>query len=278
MLEQTLQVMWEELVLQQIQDLFEPFREDPFADEDTPHLAYDHDTRVGTWRDPDSGVNWVLTPEAHRHDDFGAMDSLFFDLADVLVGFIPYVGDAADIGELVYAWQTGRDRWGRPVTDFQLALMTIGSALPFVSSGFVRGAGKILRNLPGALPDVSSLRLFTPSGWSDDFPVAEAEAALAQPSVLRDAGVASGSKRQAQDTENLVKALAADSADEATSAIESFASRLIDETQDGWLTVDDLVSDDGAGFAIASLQTSYTRFLRDNPGIGPVEWLEAVDG
>jgi hypothetical protein len=96
--------------------------------------------------------------------------------------------------------------------------------------------------------------------------------------VLREPGVASGSRRQARDAESLMTALAADSADEATSAIGSLARRLVDGTQDGWLTVDDLLSDDGTGFAAASLQTSYTRFLRDNPGIGPAAWLEATGG
>ena len=66
-------------------------------------------------------------------------------VADLLVGLVPIVGDAVDVAEFGWALYDGTDRWGRPVTYFDLAIMGACAALPFASSGLVRGAAR--RNL-----------------------------------------------------------------------------------------------------------------------------------
>jgi hypothetical protein len=270
--QQVLVEMWKGLVLQRIQDLFEAGRDDPFADDGVPHLAYDSAAGQASRHDPDSGADLVLTPAAHRHEDFGAMDSLFFSLADTGVGFIPFVGDAAEIGELVYAWQTGRDRWGRPVSNRQLAGMFAGAALPFVSVPVIHGMSEAAAQLLERLPDGIVVRTFSLAARALNFAAGDAEAAMRQPSVLERSTLAAGSRADRQASERLVETLVED-AGTSSSAGAGFGAYLMLETTDGWLTVDDLVSDDGAGFAINSLQTAYTRFLRDNPGVDPVTWI-----
>jgi hypothetical protein len=59
--------------------------------------------------------------------------------ADVGIGFIPIVGDAADAAELVASFATGTDKWGNPVTNFDRILMGAGMVLPFVSGRVLRG-------------------------------------------------------------------------------------------------------------------------------------------
>ncbi|GIH22706.1 hypothetical protein Aph01nite_10160 [Acrocarpospora phusangensis] len=269
--------LWDVLLPDAVLDFFEAGREHPFADADVPRVSYDSAAGQGSWQDQDAGVTYTLTPAVHELGDFGAMDSLFFDLVDVATGFIPFVGDAADIAELIHAWQTGRDRWGRPITDFELTLMMACAAVPFVSSPFVREAAQALRELPEAATGLLPSRLFTPAARRADYPVGQVEAALAQPSVLRPATPAGASPRRRRDTEALVAAAAEDAATGAPLP-SRLAERLLDGTREGWPTVDDLLSEDGTGFASSSLQTAYTRFLRDNPGVGPAEWIEAGDG
>jgi hypothetical protein len=60
---------------------------------------------------------------------------------DVAFGVIPVVGDAIDLLELAWAAMSGRDRWGQRVGPLDMALMALGSALPFVSNTAMRRAG-----------------------------------------------------------------------------------------------------------------------------------------
>lgn len=60
-------------------------------------------------------------------------------VADFAVGLIPWVGDAVDIAEFGYAMLSGKDRWGRPLTNYDLMLLGACAALPFVSTGMVKG-------------------------------------------------------------------------------------------------------------------------------------------
>lgn len=69
-------------------------------------------------------------------------------IVDVGVGFIPIVGDAADIGEFMLSCYTGRDRWGQPVNNFQRMLMLGGVLLPFVSTGVLRGVKGAVSDVP----------------------------------------------------------------------------------------------------------------------------------
>ncbi len=60
-------------------------------------------------------------------------------VADFAVGLIPWVGDAVDVAEFGYAMFSGKDRWGRPLTNFDLVVLGACAALPFVSTGMVKG-------------------------------------------------------------------------------------------------------------------------------------------
>lgn len=57
---------------------------------------------------------------------------------DIVFGSIPVVGDAADWLEILLALQTGKDKWGRPVTHGSLLLMMAFASLPVVSSAWYK--------------------------------------------------------------------------------------------------------------------------------------------
>lgn len=74
--------------------------------------------------------------------DISGWYDFFYMAADIAIGMIPVFGDIADAGELAWAIGTGTDKWGRPVTNLDLVFMTAGVALPFVSSGLIKGLGR----------------------------------------------------------------------------------------------------------------------------------------
>jgi hypothetical protein len=277
MLVQVLQVMWTDLFLQEIPDLFLGHDDDPFA-ETVERLDYDKGSRRATWHDPTSGEDFVLTPAAHAHGDFGAYDNVFYDLIDVGTSLIPFVGDAADIGELIHAWQTGRDRWGRPVNDFQLALMFVGACAPFVSGVVVRGIGQALADAAEMVPRAQIGRLFTTAYWGTEWSVTQARAALAQTGLFHPATAASGSRKNRQLAETLVRTLDEHTEVPDSSTLAAFGRDLVGGTSDGWLTVDDVIIDNGAGFVTHPLQTAYTRYLREHPGTSPRQFMEEASG
>lgn len=53
-------------------------------------------------------------------------------ITDVVIGFIPGVGDAVDLVEFVYALRSDEDRWGHPVSTFDKTLMGVGVVLSLV--------------------------------------------------------------------------------------------------------------------------------------------------
>ena len=76
---------------------------------------------------------------------------------DAAVGFIPVVGDLVDIAELTYGIFTGYDKWGRPLSTGDLVLMGIGTLLPLVGSGVVKGVvhiGKAFNRDPQEVADL----------------------------------------------------------------------------------------------------------------------------
>ena len=66
-----------------------------------------------------------------------------FDVAttigDIAIGLIPVVGDATDAAELLLSFYTGTDKWGRPITNFDRALLAGGIMIPFVSGATLKG-------------------------------------------------------------------------------------------------------------------------------------------
>lgn len=98
------------------------------------------------WKDAWLGAD---LPEDHRIPGKVTVDptlewTVFTLGAEVAVGFIPYIGDATDVAEFLYAWETGQDKWGEPVPTWQLVLMGIAAGVPFASSGMIKGGKALL--------------------------------------------------------------------------------------------------------------------------------------
>lgn len=111
-----------------------------------------------TWPEHDDGPlepNMIMSIKRLDASEWADIfvDDVIFLIIDVSLGFIPIVGDAADVAELVIALMTGRDRWGRPVTGFDLVMMTIGAAAPMISSRALLVGGDVAfgRSLNDAL-------------------------------------------------------------------------------------------------------------------------------
>jgi hypothetical protein len=68
-------------------------------------------------------------------------------ILDMVVGSVPLVGDAVDVAEVAYGFATGKDRWGRPLSNLDLMFMTIGMLLPLVSAPMAEGLGRKLADL-----------------------------------------------------------------------------------------------------------------------------------
>jgi hypothetical protein len=216
----------------------------------------------------------ALIPALHCFRQFGYIDSLAFDVMDVLISFVPFVGDAADIGEAIWAWQTGTDKWGRPVSRFGLALMIGGAAIPIIGAGVLRQLSGLLAKPLSELPAEDLGRLADPARWSGEWPLDQVAAtrAIRELSVPEGALVSPGNKAKA---EQLLRALAADD-----STIRALATRLSSSRIEGWPTVGDVLSQDGTGFSAPVLQTAYLRFLRDHAGSAetPFQYVARLQG
>ncbi|MER7457929.1 hypothetical protein [Micromonospora sp. NPDC126480] len=278
------QEMWGGLAPESVQDLFPGDRDHPFAEPEPEPLEYDTDLRRADWFDETAQEFVGLTPAPHSYRQYGYLDSLLMDAADIALGFVPYVGDIADVGEAAYAYQTGLDRWGRPVTRFQLALMLVGAAVPVVSSRFVVRVGETLAGLLRAAPPQELARPVTvaelaPLGrgadWHDDLPIEQVHAAMGEPSPLRAVGAAGDlgvSPARRELSRELAQTLAAD-----LGPIPGLADDLLAGRYRGWLTTADLLTDDQAyGFVTSSLEIPYLRALRRDPGLRPTVYIEGL--
>lgn len=58
--------------------------------------------------------------------------SIFTSIFDVMIGFIPVLGDAADIIEFWGALHNGRDRWGRNLETWEKAVMGVGVVISLI--------------------------------------------------------------------------------------------------------------------------------------------------
>lgn len=187
-------------------------------------------------------------------------------VADFAVGFLPVVGDLADIAEFGWAMYSGTDRWGRPVTYFDLAVMGACAALPIANSGLVRGAGRQLTNAFSAGGTTWS----TYGKWlwgphprlADDAFEAAREAGRNRLADLSDA--------QKLDVYRVLRQALSE-------ATEDFAARLSNEPLD----LADLLTDQDE-FWIGPLQWSYRRWKTANEGrlddLSPLAYWEASRG
>lgn len=126
--------------------------------DDDPALLFEYE-----W----TAIDWFLIP------------------VDIALGFTP-VGNVIDVVEFIYAWNTGKDKWGRPVTEMDLWMMGIGAAVPiagsavFRSSADVGGAlGRIWIPRAGAQPDAADAMVdaVRGAGTADEVPFGQASKA-----------------------------------------------------------------------------------------------------
>ena len=90
---------------------------------------------AGTWmtvRIGDQDIDIAALSALEWYDS--AIDDVVYLVVDLLISAIPVIGDASDAIEFAFALVTGKDRWGRKVTGFDIALMGLATAIPLVSS------------------------------------------------------------------------------------------------------------------------------------------------
>lgn len=132
----------------------------PFRPDDIPNyfafaIGWEY---LRSWRELDWPANRGLIRDLEVDTNELPWWVTFF--ADFVVGMIPLVGDVVDFAELAYAMSTGTDRWGRPVSNLDICLMTFGTLVPFVSSDLARGMGRSISGLTvGGGADVLLARL-----------------------------------------------------------------------------------------------------------------------
>jgi hypothetical protein len=170
-----------------------------------------------------------------------------YDVLDVAISlglgsFCPIAGDILDAAEFFYALSYGVDKWGRPVTTEQLVLMGVCAALPFVPTGFVRGAGTLITaGLSGA--SVSSLLL----KYVRKVPVDEKEV----DDILEYA--ADWHRVEDLATRQTIRATVKD-------ALELVAEELGTTVRGKYLKLSDLMDPHGKGFSCQALEDSFQRW------------------
>ncbi len=114
------------------------------------------DARASTppgWDDDEANRLGAVQRSPDTSDHIWTTVDWLLTLVDVLVGFVPVVGDVLDIIEFANACGTGKDRWGRPVSGLDLFIMGGCAVLPVVTTGFVRGVGRGSLGLFGGGPE-----------------------------------------------------------------------------------------------------------------------------
>jgi hypothetical protein len=249
----------------------------------TPRLTVNDDriaANVGRFSDTASAIEYLdpvthdvtwLTFKPYAYKNFHYEDSILFDVLDMAFGFIPFVGDVADIAECAYAWTTGYDKWGRPVSNFGLAMMTIGAAVPLVSSAFVMKAGALVEASPDALLHGEELIfLLRRAAGTLGADVDDVEAALSVSATWQ-------TDRRLTDTA-AKKAMTRELLDFITKnpeTIEAYAAKLIEGSGEEWLALPDILDDATGGFRITSMQTAYLSWCKTHIGTTPAQFIES---
>ena len=209
--------------------------------------------------------------EALHVQELPLRGQLLVRLLDAVFGFIPFVGDVADIAEVAYIWTTGYDKWGRPVSDFQRGLMTVGAGVPLLSSGFVGKAARLIEGRPDVLVHGYELTyLMQQAGRGMDPDIDDVEA------VLGVADAWNGDKRLLNTTSR--KAMTAEMLDfikKNPALIEEWATKLVSGSGDEWLALPDILDDATGGFRINSIQVQYLKWRQHNLGGTPEQFIES---
>lgn len=108
---------------------------------------------------------------------------------DIAVGFTP-VGNVIDVVEFAYAWNTMRDRYGRPITQLDLWMMGVGAAVPFAGTALFRSGadagvsiGQIWRAAPDAEDTTTLVDAVRGAGRTDEKAFREVTEAAADVAV-----------------------------------------------------------------------------------------------
>ncbi len=124
------------------------------------------------WDDPP----WTLEDSLRPERRFSPMDvqtiMTFWWVhlcADLAIGMIPIVGDVVGLAELSNALASGHDKWGRPVTNLDIVLMSVGVLMPLVTSGMASSMGRDVAGLTvgGSADDLIQAAL-RPAGLTDE--------------------------------------------------------------------------------------------------------------
>jgi hypothetical protein len=215
-----------------------------------PALAGTRGADTVPYSSPDGAIHASLTRRPYVHEVFFRHEGQVLDLIDDVIGSIPIIGDIVDAAETVNAWQTATDKWGRPVSTFQIALMTVCTAIPFVSGGFASDVARWVADQPDALLRGSPL--------SRIFGLVAAGFELGEPELKE---VLHGSERFARSRS---KRVLVDALDEFIQnnprVVGDFVTRITNEGGPEWLTISDLRHPTRAGFVANLLDDDFHRY------------------
>ncbi|MEV2267787.1 hypothetical protein [Nonomuraea africana] len=200
---------------------------------------------------PATGWRRIDKPRRIPNPDKQAL-ALKQTLLDVVVGFIPIVGDVVDVAELLYGVVTGEDKWGNPLSTGELALLGLGAVLPFVSGPAARRARGLVQRFATH---------------------ADEAAELAQ--RVRQANLGSADTAVIQRFEALVIA-----GRRIPTELWNEALPILRRIPGPQPTIDVLLNAKGNGFAHTELQAAYQRYIapRGEEALKPIEWARKTRG
>jgi hypothetical protein len=197
-------------------------------------------------------------------------------LVDLPIGFIPVVGDLADVYDLSLMLATGRDHWNRPVTNFDIATQAFFTLVPLVAGAAARG---MARELPGVTTAVrADLRagLGTAPRNLVELTVRQVDdTGQVLTRELVDAEMASASK----GWQGMSARARRRASTEIAAFVEDWVGRYGATLRGQFFTLDDLLHPNATGFRIQEVQRAFERWLaRLDPAVaGGKSDLELIE-
>ncbi|SEG53138.1 hypothetical protein SAMN04489712_10675 [Thermomonospora echinospora] len=195
-----------------------------------------------------------LTPQRHwRGPSQAARDQAVSEevgrlTIDIALGAIPGLGDLIDIGEFCYALAYHRDRWGRPLSQFDIALMGTFALLPFVTASIVRRGRALLRR-------------FGP----------RAERAVHTVRALENVNISAAERELLTEAQVLIRAGKA-----LPTELEARLFELLRRVAPTPPNVESLLNDAGTGFVHQRLQELFQRYKKGGGPAKPADWARRV--
>lgn len=209
-----------------------------------------------------------------------------YTVIDIGLGFIPIVGDVVDIADFFQATITGRDRWGRPISQFDLILMGFAAAMPIASSGILRKAGALAGSpfvtpnivVQAPLPDSFLTRLspiYKTEGPAD---IADLEALFDASEEVMNLTFYNRSITSETTRRNVAQSFIADAVTKG-GRLMARLDAIVEGAAENFLRLEDLLTADGKNFAFSVFQTDFKdasrRCLKDTGAIlTPAKYLE----